>query len=223
MRALTSKGTMPMTKRPLFFATAAATLLLAGCGTPNRGLESVHQPVVSRADYALDVQSGPDGIGPDEARRVTGWMDTLRIGYGDTIALDDPYGATRATRGDVAQIAARYGLLLSDEAPVTGSPVAPGTVRIVVSRTRASVPGCADWSRMNDPNFNAHTGSNYGCATNTNLAAMIANPADLVRGAPGSGDYDAATGSRAINTMRAATPTGQGGTWVRADAAGAKK
>ena len=45
--------------------------------------------------------------------------------------------------GDVAQIASRYGLLLSDEAPVTGSPVAPGTVRIVVSRTRASVPGCA--------------------------------------------------------------------------------
>jgi len=219
------KGTNPMTTRPLLAAAIAGATLLAGCGTPNRGLESVHQPVVARADYALDVQTGSAGIGPDEARRVIGWMDTLRIGYGDTIALDDPYGADRATRGDVAQIAARYGLLLSDEAPVTGSPVAPGTVRIVVSRAHASVPGCADWSRMNDPNFNAHTGSNYGCATNTNLAAMVANPTDLVRGAPGSGDYDAATGSRAINTMRAAVPTGNGGTWVKnqADSTGEKK
>ena len=219
------KGTNPMTTRPLLAAAIAGATLLAGCGTPNRGLESVHQPVVARADYALDVQTGPAGIGPDEARRVIGWMDTLRIGYGDTIALDDPYGADRATRGDVAQIAARYGLLMSDEAPVTGSPVAPGTVRIVVSRAHASVPGCADWSRMIDPNFNAHTGSNYGCATNTNLAAMVANPTDLVRGAPGSGDYDAATGSRAINTMRAAVPTGNGGTWVKnqADSAGEKK
>lgn len=211
-----------MTKR-LFLLAAVAATPLAGCGTANRGLESVHQPVVSRADYALDVQSGPDGIGPDEARRVTGWMDTLRIGYGDTIALDDPYGATRATRGDVAQIAARYGLLLSDEAPVTGSPVTPGTVRIVVSRSRAAVPGCADWSRMNDPNFNAHTASNYGCATNTNLAAMVANPADLVRGAPGNGAYDAATGTRAINTLREAKPTGEGGTWVRGENIGGKK
>ncbi len=219
------KGTNPMTTRPLLAAAIAGATLLAGCGTPNRGLESVHQPVVARADYALDVQTGPAGIGPDEARRVIGWMDTLRIGYGDTIALDDPYGADRATRGDVAQIAARYGLLLSEEAPVTGSPVAPRTIRIVVSRAHASVPGCADWSRMNDPNFNAHTGSNYGCATNTNLAAMVANPTDLVRGAPGSGDYDAATGSRAINTMRAAVPTGNGGTWVKnqADSTGEKK
>jgi len=218
-------GTPFMTTRPFFLSAIAAATLLSGCGTSNRGLESAHQPVVSRADYALDIQTGPAGIGPDEARRVVGWMDTLRIGYGDTIALDDPYGADRATRGDVAQIAARYGLLLSDEAPVTGSPVAPGTVRIVVSRAHASVPGCADWSRMNDPNFNAHTGSNYGCATNTNLAAMVANPNDLVRGTPGSGDYDAATGARAINTMRAAVPTGNGGTWVKsqADATGGAK
>ena len=211
-----------MTKRPPLLAAAAA-ILLSGCGTSNRGLESAHQPVVSRADYALDVQSGADGIGPDEARRVVGWMDTLRIGYGDTIALDDPYGATRATRVDVAQIAARYGLLLSDEAPVTGSPVTPGTVRIVVSRSRAAVPGCADWSRMNSPDYNAHTGSNYGCATNTNLAAMVANPADLVRGSNGSGDYDTATGTRAINTLRGAKPTGEGGTWVRADSVGGRK
>ena len=112
-------------------------------------------------------------------------------------------------------VAARYGLLVGDAAPVTGAPVAPGTVRVVVSRTRASVPGCPDHSRMNDPNFNAHTGSDYGCSINANLAAMVANPADLVRGTAGTLAYEGDTAARAIRTLRAAKPTGDGGTWLK--------
>lgn len=206
-----------MTLRPLLLLTVAAASL-AGCGTPNRGVESVHQPVVARTDYALDVQGDVAGLAPGEAQRLDGWLRTLRIGYGDTVAVDDPHGGGGRTRGDVAQVAARYGLLLADQAPVTPAQVAPGTVRVVVSRTTASVPTCPDYSRMYEPNFNAHTSSNYGCATNTNLAGMVANPTDLVRGAPGTGDYDAAAGTRAIAELRAAKPTGEGGTWVKSKA-----
>ncbi|MGN6620411.1 MAG: pilus assembly protein CpaD, partial [Sphingomonas sp.] len=54
---------MPM--RSSILAMLAPTLLLAGCGgTVNRGLESVHQPVVSRSDYAFDVNTGGDGLAP---------------------------------------------------------------------------------------------------------------------------------------------------------------
>lgn len=211
-----------MTKRSLFLAAATATLL-AGCGTSNRGMESYHQPVVQRTDYAFDVQAGGDGLAPGEAQKLDGWLQAMRIGYGDTVAVDGADGSGRA-REDIAQVAARYGLLLAEQAPVTNAPVAPGTARVVVSRTSASVPGCPDYSRMYQPNFNQHASSNYGCATNSNLAAMIANPADLVRGAPGSGGYDAAAGTRAIAELRAAKPTGEGGTWVKSKAeAGGKK
>lgn len=206
-------------------AGLAAATLLAGCGTPNRGLESVHQPVVSRTDYVFDVAGGPRGLDAGEAARLAGWMATLRPGYGDVVAIDAPYGGSAAARADVAAVAARYGLLLADQAPVTGAAVAPGSVRVVVSRTRASVPNCPDYSRAYEPNFNAHTTSNYGCAVNSNLAAMIADPNDLVRGRAGSGDYEGVVASRAVSALREAKPTGDGGDWIKgkADSVGGGK
>ena len=214
---------MSVMSRPL--PLLLALLPLAACGTANRGLESVHQPVVQRSDYAIDVAAGPAGLAPGEQQRLGGWMDAMRLSYGDSVAIDDPNGLARAAHEDVQAVAARYGLLVADAAPVTGAPVAPGTVRVVVSRTRASAPGCPDHSRMNDPNFDAHTGSDYGCATNTNLAAMIANPADLVRGAPGVPGYENETAARAIGTLRAAKPTGEGGGWLKGkgESAGGKQ
>lgn len=206
--------------RPLPLVALAA--LLAGCGTANRGLESVHQPVVERTDYAIDVATAPGGLRAGEAQRLDGWMESMRLGFGDRVAIDDPNGAGRPVRDDVQGVAAHYGLLVADEAPVSGAPVAPGTVRIVVSRARAFVPGCPDMSRMNDPNFNAHTGSNHGCAVNSNLAAMIANPADLVRGATGDTDMGGATGARAINARQRATPTGQGGAALSGEKTGGR-
>jgi pilus assembly protein CpaD len=209
------KGMTPMTKRPFLLAALAATTLLAGCGTPNRGLESVHQPVVSRTDYVIDVQTADAGLADGEAKRLRGWMDAMRLGYGDAIAIDDPR-SDGAARADVAAVAAGYGLLLSDGAPVTAAQVAPGTIRVIVSRTKATVPGCPDYTRMSGTNFDSHTGSNQGCAINGNLAAMIANPGDLVRGAPGAtGQYDAESATRAITTLRDAKPTGEGGGWLK--------
>lgn len=210
-----------MLKRTFLLAVAPA-ILVAGCsGTKNRGLESVHQPVVSRADYAFDVGAGPGGLAPGEGQRLGGWMGSLRVGYGDQIGIDDP-SHDPATRADIAAAAARHGLLISEDVPVTAAPIAPGTVRVVVSRSRASVPGCPDHSRMSQPDYEANTSSNHGCAINSNLASMVASPTDLVRGDPGSGVYDAAVGTRAITTFRSAAPTGGGGTAVKADSAGGK-
>lgn len=208
----------------LLAASLAPALALGGCGagTENRGLESVHQPVVERNDYVFDVNAGPGGLAPGENARLGGWLASLRLGYGDTVAIDDPANNGPAPRNDVARQVAGYGLLLSDDAPVTAAPVAPGTVRVVVSRMRASVPGCPDYSRESSSEFESNTSSNYGCATNRNLAAMIANPADLIRGEPGADRYDAAQGTKAIESYRKAVPTGAGGTAVKAESTGGK-
>lgn len=206
-------------RKHTFLLGLAPALLIGGCGgTQNRGLESVHQPVVARADYAFDVGSGPDGLAPGEAQRLGAWMGSLRVGYGDRIAVDDP-SRDPATRADVASAAARFGLLVSDEAPVTPAPIAPGTARVVISRARAYVPGCPDHSRMYQPDYDAHTSSNQGCAVNSNLAAMVANPTDLVRGEGARGFSDPAVATKAIDRFRKAEPTGGGGTTVRAESA----
>jgi pilus assembly protein CpaD len=191
----------------------ALSLLVSACGgTENRGLESVHQPVVSRVDYAFDVSSDTQGLASGEAARLTGWFQALNLGYGDRVAVDVPGGYDPSgTRAAVAAVAARYGLLVDDNAPVTAGEVPPGAVRVVVSRLKASVPSCPDWSRKSEINFNQHGNSNYGCATNSNLAAMVANPEDLIRGQQANAITDASSGNKAIKSYRDAEPSGKGG------------
>lgn len=203
-----------MSLRTLLIATALTPLLSLGActgnGAVNRGLESVHQPVVARKDYVFDVATSGTALAPGEAQRLAGWMRSVAVGYGDRIAIDDPHG-DRGIHDDVQAQAARYGLLVSDDAPVTGAPIAPGTVRVVVSRMTATVPGCPDYSRNGSNEFLGSATSNYGCATNSNLAAMVANPTDLVRGQPGSNVTDQAQATRAIDAYRRGAAVGTGG------------
>jgi pilus assembly protein CpaD len=107
----------------------------------------------------------------------------MKLGFGDRVAIDygDGYGNAAAKQA-VANLAGKYGMLLSDTAPVTAGDVAPGTVRIVVTRSSASVPNCPNWSKTTEANYNTSNHPNYGCAVNSNLAAMVADPEDLVRG-----------------------------------------
>lgn len=190
-----------------------ATLGLAACaGTENRGVESVHQPVVARADYALDLTTTGDRLAEGEAVRLGGWLASMRLGHGDRLSIDEGGNyANPGVRQDIAGEAARHGVLVSDVAPVTVGAIAPGTARVIVTRSRAEVPGCPDYSRVSQPNFDAHSSSNFGCGLNSNLAAMVANPDDLVRGQDGALIQDTVQGTKAINAYRNAAPTGSGG------------
>jgi pilus assembly protein CpaD len=192
--------------RDMRHTTAAIVLsatLLAGCGgTQNRSVNSVHQPVVSRADYALDMGVGGDGLAPGERERLAGWLGALGAGYGDRIAIDDGGNPNGRVREDVAAVAGRQNLLLSEGAPVTPGAIAPGTVRVVVTRTSAAVPGCPDHSRTYQPDFGAHTSSDFGCGVNANLAAMVAQPEDLVRGRSGLALVDPLTATKPVQALR---------------------
>jgi pilus assembly protein CpaD len=206
------KDMASMTQRSFLFATLVApALLLGGCmGTENRGLESVHQPVVARSDYALDVATAGGRLAPGERHRLAGWMNAMHLGFGDHVTIDDAGYGVAPARDDVAGLVASYGLLLSEDRPVTAAPVTPGTLRVVVSRMKASVPSCPDWSRDSAHEVEGNTASNFGCAINTNLAAMIARPSDLVRGTDPDALNDTATNTKAIEAYRKKPATGAG-------------
>ena len=190
---------------------------LAGCTTPTttaandpaRGLAPANVPVVTRSDFAIDL-AAPDGSLPaGEQARLDNWYKALGLGYGDVVYVDGAFG--QYARTDVARVTGKYGLLVSDGAPVTASAIAPGSVRVVVSRTRASVPGCPDWTRAASPDYDNRQSSNFGCAVNGNLAAMVAHPGDLVYGREGDPLIDGLTASKAIQSYRTAKPTGEKG------------
>ena len=188
--------------------------VVAGCTTaqadqPSRGMTAVNQPVVARTDFAMDVAAPGGSLSSSEEARLDAWFRSLGLGYGDNIYVDGDYAG--AARADVARIAGRYGMMVSAGYPVTAGNVQPGTVRVVVARTRASVPGCPNWDRPASPDYDNQQMSNYGCAVSGNVAAMVANPQDLVHGREAGPVVDAMTASKAVGSYRSAKPTGEQG------------
>ncbi len=194
---------------PRLLALGLALSLGACGGGMNQSLYSTAQPVVERTHYTLDLATGPGGPSIPEQRRLAGWFEALDLKYGDRVAIEAD-GSNPATVSAVAAIVDRYGLSLSEQAPVTEGFVEPGRARVVVTRSVATVPGCPDWSDDGDGNYSNATSRNYGCATNSNLAAMVANPEDLVRGQDNEGRPVITKSNSAIEAYRKGS-TGSGG------------
>ena len=203
-------------------ATSITALLaltaLAGCTSGptgpltarnNPSLYSVHQPVVQRTDFMLDLDASGDMLSGSERARLAAWLETIELRYGDRLYVDEPRGyPSPGARAGIAQLVGEYGMLLQPgSAPIVAGNVAPGTVRVIASRATASVPTCPDWGE-DQILPRVATSANYGCATNSNLAAMVADPNDLVLGQQGSVDGSAVTANRAVRVYRERQPTG---------------
>jgi pilus assembly protein CpaD len=196
-------------------ALALLALPLAACQTDqgaNRGVQSVHQPVVSHTAFTYDVQGGPDGgLTASEARRLDDWFVSIGLGYGDQVAMaTDAAYVSPSLREGIANVVARHGMLVGDDSSAAAGTAPQGSVRLIVRRASASVPGCPDWSDKPETDQQLGASNNFGCGVNGNLAAMIANPEDLVRGQTTDSDLRTATSNRAISTYREKAPTGSG-------------
>ncbi|WP_332820270.1 CpaD family pilus assembly protein [Sphingopyxis sp.] len=200
-------------KKIATWTVLALATSLAGCtgaAHSNRSLDSVHQPVVRNNIYQFDVAASNGELAPSEQGRLQGWLDAMGARYGDRIAIEDPsvYGAGSA-QATVRSMIERRGLLLSGDVPVTTGPVPQGHLRVIITRASAFVPGCPNWESKSAINVTNATSSNYGCATNSNLAAMVADPNDLIKGARND-RHDPSAATRAIRTYREKPQTGAG-------------
>ncbi|MDJ0979856.1 MAG: CpaD family pilus assembly protein [Erythrobacter sp.] len=197
---------------PRMALAIALGLGLAGCGgmATNNTLYSTKQPVVERQNFALDVSTISNGLPVTEQVRLNGWFEAMNVGYGDRISIEDP-SANPAVTNAVNDLAGRYGLIVSKTAPTTTGALGQGRARVVITRSSAEVPGCPDWSAKSDMNYTNATSPNYGCASNSNLAAMVANPEDLLEGQKGDGENVVATATKAITTLRETPNTGAAG------------
>ena len=201
-----------LTRMPALALALSLGFGLAGCGgmPTNTSLYSTKQPVVERTNFTMDVTTTTAGLPISEQQRLNGWFQTLDISHGDRISVENP-GQNPAVAVAIRDLAARYGLMVADTAPVTSGMVQPGQARVVITRSTASVPGCPDWSAKSDMNYANATSPNFGCAVNSNLAAMVADPQDLLEGKKGASETVIATSNKAISTYRETAPTGAAG------------
>jgi pilus assembly protein CpaD len=211
--------TLPINRAAKSLGAAALALsltaTLGGCATggsatANSSLNSVNQPVVQSSNFMLDLAAGSGGLSVPEQARLADWFETLDLGYGDRVAIDDP-SANAASREDVAAVLSRFSLLLERGAPVTVGYLDRGNIRVVVTRSTASVPGCPNWSNSGTGNLGNNTSPGFGCSINGNYAAMIADPQHLLEGASGTGETTVMSSTKAIETYRSTAPTGAGG------------
>lgn len=191
-------------------ACGGSTLLSSNV---NKGMQSVHQPVVTQSHFLYDVMArDSDPMSPAERVRLTGWLDSLDVGYGDHLAIasGDSYVAP-AMRASIAEVLSHRGMMVEDDTSARAGRVPHGAVRLVLRRSSAAVTGCPNWRDTEENNMSGGMSTNYGCAANSNLAAMVADPEDLVRGQTSNSALRTATSNTAIKTYRDKAPTGAGG------------
>jgi pilus assembly protein CpaD len=175
----------------------------------NRSMDSQHQPVVSYVRYDFDVRiDNGSSVSAYERERLAGWLSSIEIGYGDHVSANIATGYSPALADGVGSVLAGFGLLLEKDSAATLTPAPAGVIRVSVRRATAKVPGCPDWGSKKE--VISGLSSNFGCAINSNMAAMIANPEDLLRGKVTDSDLRVATSTRAIQSYQTQPLTGGG-------------
>ena len=160
-----------------------------------------HPVALSEGVRTLDVfVTGTGHIDPRQAADVDAFLlEYRRYGRG-TLALDVPAGGTPRTAAAVERTAAALHRLSLDggvpdrQVVVARYPVAnpslAAPLRLSFQRMEAKVASqCGTWPQdlgVGDPAFNGRNEVywNFGCASQSNFAAQVADPVDLVRARP---------------------------------------
>lgn len=148
-----------------------------------------HQATAEAAIQRLEIQVEPGEAALDagERARLQAFAnDYLRYGHG-ALVLETPSGGANAEAASVVAADTRRALMDAgvSYAAIAGSTrVESGSAPILVSfdRFEARAPECAPiWEQDLSHQSNNQPWDSFGCATNANLAALVEDPADLLR------------------------------------------
>ena len=172
----------------------AASLALAfagGCAVPpapsladGRTTEKPNpiQVTVEKRIHTVRYASGNVVPVSTEIAGINSFLASNDAERGDTITVDSGLSALDQKRGN------RLSASLTRHGMVSGARVLPdipaGELHLTLERYVAGAPGCPNWSKAPGNDFANTMHSDYGCSTANNLAAMVADPRDLVTGRP---------------------------------------
>lgn len=197
----------------------AAIGLLSGCA--NRDSVTVgsipddyrtnHPIVISEKEEKIDLPVGAGDRGMTQAQRMTllGFLDGYDKSAAPALTILVPAGsaneiAASAAGRDFARLAVKNGIRSNRIAVASyqaGSSETSAPVRVSFARLRAHTDKCGRWPEdILESTENKHY-ANFGCSYQNNLAAQLANPADLL-GPRKQSAIDAANRSGVIEDYR---------------------
>jgi outer membrane protein OmpA-like peptidoglycan-associated protein len=210
-------------------AGAWCLLAVAGCGNLEApvGTPPANEPQVTELELVHTVYFDTDqaSIPASEAEALRRFarlvdqqlaLEELVIGHADVRGSDahnDPLSVRRAmsvvqlleAEGFPPERISNYGL--GRRLPVAAPDSETGwrlsrRVEVLARGVAIVEPGCPDWSQPTAMNAGNLPTSNFGCATSLNLVRMLADPRELVRGAP-LGPADGTREAAAVARYRA--------------------
>jgi len=208
--------------KSLLTAIIVATALLSGCASHDQlttggipdDYRQRHPIVVAEAEQSVDIPVASTDRRLNIAQRdmIRGFAQNYTSRATGPVYLLTPEGspnssAARQLRGQVrAELSARgvaSSKIVNSTYAATGiGDAAP--IRLTFVGTTAMTSQCGQWPRDMINDFNNQNYYNFGCATQNNLAAQIANPEDLI--APrGMTPIDATRRNAAIKEYRERT------------------
>ena len=186
-------------RRAAVLATAAGlALLAAGCQTDptthnlaQNDYRLRHPIVISEQAETFDI---PVGV---ETRRLSRSMERAAADFAHEarrngaryVEILVPSGSGNEAAAHSVASHLRHALARSGIAPQNVSiraypvddPAAMAPIRLAYPKVKAAVHACGRWTESLSNQFNNADQPDFGCATQSNLAAMIDDPVDLLR------------------------------------------
>jgi len=178
---------LTIASRLAFFA---GLVLVAGCNPAAPSPVGWTDPVMPKEnkvelvtlDHDVHFAKGTRTVAANEAVGLADFLRNNAVDDGDTATVDSPSGASSLATARRAAVVAELKRNRIKAVQASAAAAFSDSVRIHVSHAVVIAPRCPDWSKPEADNLANSPSSNYGCATEANLAQMVANPADLVRG-----------------------------------------
>jgi pilus assembly protein CpaD len=196
----TASGSRPVVAQLLTVSLLALTL--AGCKTldePGGHVASWtlvdaaqrHPIMVSQQPSTLSVRvaRGSQGLTPSQKGQIASFLERYRVSDAGNskLVIAVPSGSPNESSavsavGEIRQLITAYGYFESNVAiePYHDRRDASAPIRLSYLRYVAEGPECGRWTTNLAEDYRNLPYPNFGCAQQRNLAAQIANPADLL-------------------------------------------
>ncbi|MGE7370180.1 CpaD family pilus assembly protein [Neorhizobium sp. NPDC001467] len=195
-KARTSAPAATARRLPAIATVLGMAVLVSGCadrvvtGSVPDDYRTRHPIVVAEGQKSIDipVAMGDQGLTRGQSEVIAGFVDEYRRASTGIIQILTPKGsindgAAAAAASDVRRLMVRLGVpknrILHSHFAASSSDPAP--LRLTFNAVTAQTSACGEWPA--DMTLNTTQNDNYynfGCASQRNLAAQIANPHDLL-------------------------------------------